>query len=135
MVRAAQMSFFCIGYTYSGHAQTASIIDPNSNWIQDNNTDPDYHYTPANETHLLLAWIASVFYFSCVSASKLSILMLYDRLFSASRAFHLQVIVLNTVVVLFWIATTFGLYNNFYLVPIVLPPPPSLLFYPPLSRG
>ncbi|KAF3763194.1 hypothetical protein M406DRAFT_352242 [Cryphonectria parasitica EP155] len=86
---------------------SASVIDPNSDWIEDN-TDPNYHYTSANKTHLLLAWIASVIYFTCVSAAKLSILLLYKRIFSTSRAFQLQVNVLSAAIILFWIATTFA---------------------------
>lgn len=81
-------------------------MDPNSSWIE-NNTDPDYQYTPANKIHLKLAWISSIFYFSLVAAAKLSILLLYRRIFAAtSPAFQRLVAALATLIVLFWAAAT-----------------------------
>lgn len=87
---------------------TASVVDPNSSWIE-NNTDPSYQYTHANKIHLKLAWVSSIFYFSLVAAAKLSILLLYHRIFAAkSLSFHRLVAALATLIVLFWAATTFA---------------------------
>lgn len=87
--------------------RTASIVDPNASWIE-NNTDPNYQYTPENKLHLKLAWISSILYFSLVSAAKLSILLLYRRLFTGTSpaSFLRFVTALATIIVLFWIATT-----------------------------
>lgn len=95
----------------SADRSTASAVDPDSDWIEDN-TDMDYHYTAANQTHLKLAWIASILYYSLVSAAKLSILLLYDRVFSASRYFHGQIQVFITITSCFWIATTIACIFN-----------------------
>lgn len=85
----------------------ASIVDPNSYWLTDN-TNPDYNYTSANILHLKLVYISSIFYFSIVCPAKLSLLLLYKRIFSVSQSFNIQVLVLMAVVALFYVATTFA---------------------------
>lgn len=82
-------------------------MDPNSSWLE-SNTDPNYQYTPANELHLKLAGISSIFYFTLVSAAKLSILLLYRRLFivTSSAYFMRLMYPLAIIIVLFWVAAT-----------------------------
>ncbi|KAK7734009.1 hypothetical protein SLS53_008004 [Cytospora paraplurivora] len=84
----------------------ASIIDPNAAWLKVAYTDPDYVYTPANQTHLRLSWISSILYYSIVCPAKLSILLMYNRIFAISSSFRRQVYVLSVLLVLFWVACT-----------------------------
>lgn len=69
-------------------------------------SDPNYVYTPANQTHLKLSWISSILYYSIVWPAKLSILLMYNRIFAISHSFRRQVYAICTLVVLSWIATT-----------------------------
>lgn len=60
----------------------------------------------------MLAWISSILYFTLVSAAKLSILLLYDRIFSASQSFHRQIQVAILAVSCYWVATTIACVFN-----------------------
>lgn len=84
----------------------ASIIDPNAAWLKVAYTDPDYVYTPANQSHLKLSWISSILYYSIVCPAKLSILLMYNRIFAISSSFRRQVCVISVLLVLFWAACT-----------------------------
>jgi hypothetical protein len=53
-----------------------------------------------------LTFIATVIYFTIVSATKLSILLMYQRLFWIDTSFRRQIIVVSVVVLGFWIGTT-----------------------------
>lgn len=85
---------------------TASIIDPDAAWLAVSYTDPDYVYTPANQAHLKLSWISSILYFSIVCPAKLSILLMYNRIFAISPSFRRQVYTMGALVTLFWITCT-----------------------------
>ncbi|KAI8628486.1 hypothetical protein F5Y19DRAFT_476469 [Xylariaceae sp. FL1651] len=83
----------------------ASSIDPNGAEAA-SNTDPSYEYTPADVEYTRLSFIATVLYFTITSATKLSILLMYRRLFWINASFRLQIHVAAFVVVGFWIGTT-----------------------------
>lgn len=83
---------------------TASTVDPDFSWLEISLTDPNYVYTPANETHLLLSWVSSIFYYCIVCAAKMSILFMYKRIFSISVAFRRQVYAVIAFVAMFWVA-------------------------------
>jgi hypothetical protein len=85
-------------------------VDPNNDWIT-SNTDPNYHYTPQNIFHLKLSFIASILYFTIASSAKLSILLMYSRIFSVSN-FRYQVFVVGSLVVGFWIGCTIATLTN-----------------------
>ncbi|KAI3395067.1 hypothetical protein diail_1824 [Diaporthe ilicicola] len=82
----------------------ASTVDPDSAWLSISQSDPNYVYTPGNETHLLLSWVSSIFYFCVVCAAKLSILFMYKRIFSVSPVFRRQVYLVVTIVSMYWVA-------------------------------
>lgn len=77
--------------------------NPNTTWVDDSLEDLDYVYTPENQYYLLLNWIASIFYFFIVCPAKLSILFMYNRIFSVSRSFRRWVYVLSAAVGMFWV--------------------------------
>lgn len=53
-----------------------------------------------------LAPAADVLYFSIVGVAKISILLIYYRIFAISRSLRRHVLVVGVVVILFWAATT-----------------------------
>ncbi|KAF4636853.1 hypothetical protein G7Y89_g1223 [Cudoniella acicularis] len=83
----------------------ANAVDAGGNWVN-SDSDPDYHYTPENIFHLKLFFVASILYFTISSSAKLSILIMYNRLFSVSTTFRYQVFVVGAVVVGFWLSCT-----------------------------
>ena len=68
--------------------------------------DPNYIYTDADVLWTKISFIMTVLYFTMVSATKLSILFMYNRLFSVSRTFRYQVLIVGILVVIFWIGFT-----------------------------
>lgn len=65
-------------------------------------SDPDYVYTADNQKDLQLSFIADCLYFSIVCAAKISLLLMYNRIFRVSRSFKFQAIAIGIVVILFW---------------------------------
>lgn len=65
-----------------------------------------HEYTPADVRYTKLSYIATVLYFTITSTTKLSILLMYNRLFSVSDSFRRQFIVLFGLVIIFWIGST-----------------------------
>ncbi|KAI0100953.1 hypothetical protein GGR51DRAFT_575083 [Nemania sp. FL0031] len=61
---------------------------------------------PADVLYTKISFIATVLYFAVTASSKLSILFLYNRLFSVSAKFRRHVIVLSCVVIGYWVGTT-----------------------------
>ncbi|KAM3080440.1 hypothetical protein ACMFMG_005395 [Clarireedia jacksonii] len=83
----------------------ATSVNPDGPAIA-SNTDPNYQYTKADEFYTKLNFVATVLYFTITSATKLSILFMYNRLFSISKSFRYQVIAAGALVVAFWIGCT-----------------------------
>jgi hypothetical protein len=53
-----------------------------------------------------LNWVATFLYFATTSTTKLSILLLYSRLFSASASFRRQIIFISNSVISYWLGST-----------------------------
>lgn len=68
--------------------------------------DPNYQLSPADMEYIKLGFIATVLYFTITSATKLSILLMYNRLFSVDIAFRRQVLAVGALVLGFWIGCT-----------------------------
>lgn len=90
---------------------TGNAIDPIGIWVSDN-TDPDYVYTEHDQFYLKLAFITSVLYFTISSTTKLGILLMYNRIFFVSRSFRVQLYVVSSLVVCFWIGCTAATLTN-----------------------
>ncbi|KAF3003335.1 hypothetical protein E8E14_000770 [Neopestalotiopsis sp. 37M] len=69
-------------------------------------------YTPADVLYTQLAWTTTLFYFTITSSTKLSILVMYNRIFSIERVFRRLVIILSVVVICFWIGCTVANLTN-----------------------
>ena len=78
-------------------------VSPNGASVAASN---DYIYTHADVLYTKLSFINTVLYFILTSATKLSILFMYNRLFSVSSAFRYQVLAVGTLVVAFWVGFT-----------------------------
>lgn len=78
---------------YSGNA-----IDPSGTQVSDS-TDPNYIYTPEDSLYIKLSFVVSVLYFSIVSFTKLGILCLYNRIFSADKTFRYQLVIVSFLVI------------------------------------
>lgn len=65
-------------------------------------SDPDYVYTADNQKDLQLSFIADCLYFSIVCAAKISLLLMYNRIFRVSRSFKFQAIAIGVIVIMFW---------------------------------
>lgn len=86
-------------------------MDPDAAWLL-SESDPNYVYTAANQKDLQLAFIADVLYFTIVGAAKISILLIYYRIFAISRSLRRHVLVVGVVVIMFWAATTLATIFN-----------------------
>lgn len=62
--------------------------------------------SPAGLLYTKFSFIATVLYSAITSTAKLSILFLYDRLFSVSNTFRRQIIVLSIAVIGYWVGAT-----------------------------
>ncbi|KAI0436718.1 integral membrane protein [Xylaria telfairii] len=63
-------------------------------------------YTAADRWYTKLSWTATLLYFSITSSTKLSILLLYNRLFSVHYVFRRLIIILSILVLIFWVGST-----------------------------
>ncbi|KAI1356107.1 hypothetical protein F5Y01DRAFT_268545 [Xylaria sp. FL0043] len=81
----------------------ATGIDPNGAAAASSNGKIEY--TQVDVLFTKITFTGTVLYFTLTSTTKLSILFLYNRLFSVNTSFRLQVVVLIIVVTGFWIGT------------------------------
>ncbi|KAJ3579203.1 hypothetical protein NPX13_g1363 [Xylaria arbuscula] len=82
----------------------ATAINPNGAEVASSNGRIEY--TPLDVLFTKITFTSTVLYFTLTSTTKLSILFLYNRLFSINRPFRQHVIVLIGIVIGFWISTT-----------------------------
>ncbi|KAH8889121.1 hypothetical protein GQ53DRAFT_783398 [Thozetella sp. PMI_491] len=75
-------------------------------------SDEDAIYTPEDVLYTQLSFVATGLYFTIAAATKLSILLLYNRLFFASSSFHRQFLVLFILVISYWIGCTVADFLN-----------------------
>jgi hypothetical protein len=93
----------------------ANAINPNGAEVA-SNKDPTYVYTEKDIKYTQLSFICTVIYYTIVSATKMSILLMYDRLFSVSRSFRRQIVALCFLTGAFWVGTTLS--NCLNCIPI-----------------
>ena len=101
---------FCRWLT-SSMRYLATAIDPNGQSVSVN-TDPDYIYRPKDHLYLKLSFVSSVLYFTIVSSTQLSALMMYYRLFRVDAIFRRQLAVVGILVIIFWIGSTLANLTN-----------------------
>ncbi|KAK6074819.1 hypothetical protein SCUP234_04117 [Seiridium cupressi] len=84
----------------------ANIINPDgAEDVSATNSNHSEH-SAADVEYVILTFTASVLYFTITSATKLSILLMYNRLFSVDPMFRRQIIAACIVVICFWIGCT-----------------------------
>ena len=86
------------------------------------NADPDAEHaiehaqtdldTRPHTTYLKLSFICSILYFAVVTAIKISILLMYRRIFSIDASFRRQSFAVGGVVVAFWLTATVATLTN-----------------------
>ncbi|KAI0973302.1 hypothetical protein F4678DRAFT_426392 [Xylaria arbuscula] len=81
----------------------ATSINPNGAAAASSNGEIEY--TPLDELYTKISFTSTVLYFTLTSTTKLSILFLYNRLFSVNPSFRRQVIAMIIIVTSFWIST------------------------------
>ena len=89
----------------------AAAIDP-TGVAASENTDPSYVYTEADTLFLKLGFISSILYFTISGATKLGILLMYDRNFSSDAAFKRALYVATSLVLGWWIGCTVATLTN-----------------------
>ncbi|KAK4203180.1 hypothetical protein QBC40DRAFT_194690, partial [Triangularia verruculosa] len=70
------------------------------------NLDPDYVFTEADIKYTKIQFSNSVLYFLCTCITKISLLLLFQRIFGISRSFRFAIYGAEAVVVAFWISAT-----------------------------
>jgi hypothetical protein len=88
-----------------------NAVDPNSAAAGEN-SDPNFKYTPEDIFYLKLAFTSSILYFTIAGSTKLSILLMYNRLFSVNQSFRWQLMVVSLLVVGFWVGCTVATLTN-----------------------
>ncbi|KAL8800462.1 MAG: hypothetical protein Q9182_005174 [Xanthomendoza sp. 2 TL-2023] len=79
--------------------------------VIDNGTTTTFDTRP-HTTYLTLSFLSSMLYFSVVSAIKVSILLLYRRIFAIDRSFRIQSTLVGLIVFFFWLAVTIACLLN-----------------------
>ncbi|KAF2657472.1 hypothetical protein K491DRAFT_594998 [Lophiostoma macrostomum CBS 122681] len=86
-------------------------VDPDGLWVSES-TDPTYVYTTQDIFYLKLAFATSVLYFTIAGATKLGILLMYNRIFNVSQSFRYQLFTVSGMVVGWWIGCTVSTLTN-----------------------
>ncbi|KAI0100212.1 hypothetical protein GGR51DRAFT_551567 [Nemania sp. FL0031] len=81
----------------------SNSINPNGAYVA---STTGIEYSPEDVLYTKISFIATVLYFSLTSTTKLSILLLYNRLFSVHAAFRRQIIALCIAVICYGVGTT-----------------------------
>lgn len=77
---------------------------------------PNYEYTAKDIRYGKINFAASILYYTVVSTTKLSILFMYDRIFSVNGTFRRLVFSFALLTGAFWVATTVS--NFLICIPI-----------------
>ena len=86
-------------------------IDPNG-LAASENTNPDYIYTDADVLFMQLSFVSSIIYFQLASATKLAILLMYNRIFSVNLSFKYSMYGVGLLVIAWWIGCTVATLTN-----------------------
>ncbi len=81
-------------------------VDPDASKAVDDTRISDQLDSTPHSTYLKLSFICSILYFTIITTTKISILLLYLRIFSVNASFRLQARIVGMVVVAFWLAAT-----------------------------
>ncbi|KAI0449138.1 hypothetical protein F5B21DRAFT_495263 [Xylaria acuta] len=81
----------------------ATAFNPNGATAASSNGEIEY--SPADVIYTKISYASTVLYFTLTSTTKLSILFLYNRIFSINTSFRRQVIALIIIVMGFWVGT------------------------------
>lgn len=76
------------------------------------NTNTSYVYTEQDVLYLKLAFATSILYFTIAGATKFGILLMYNRIFSVSNAFRVQLYLAAFLVIGWWIGCTVAAFTN-----------------------
>ena len=88
-----------------------NTIDPKGLWVSEN-TDPSYVYTTQDVQYLKIAFSTSVLYFTIASATKLGILLMYNRIFNVSVSFRYALRIASGLVMGWWVGCTVATLTN-----------------------
>ena len=66
------------------------------------NTDPNYVYTAEDTLYIQLTFATSVLYFCIMGSTKLSILLMYNRIFKVNKTFRYELIVASALDICWW---------------------------------
>ena len=75
-------------------------------------TDPNYAYTDADRLYFKLGFVTSVLYFTIAAATKMSILVMYNRIFASDVVFRRSLAVAGFLVAGWWIGCTVSAMTN-----------------------
>ncbi|KAL9096697.1 MAG: hypothetical protein Q9165_001185 [Trypethelium subeluteriae] len=89
----------------------ASAVDPHGVWAAEA-LDPSYQFVAVDIFYVKLTFVASILYFTIAGSTKLSILFLYNRIFSVNRQFRVQLYVASFMVLGWWIGCTVATLAN-----------------------
>ncbi|CAH0031015.1 unnamed protein product [Clonostachys rhizophaga] len=104
---------------------SANVTYPESakNALHKGKDDAQYTYGQDDIDYTRLSFFSAILYFTTVSTTKLSILLMYKRIFSIDRSFRLQIIALIVITAGFWISMTVS--NLLNCIPIEMSWVPS----------
>ena len=83
----------------------ATAIDPHGVWASEA-VDPSYQFVAMDVFYVKLTFAASVLYFTIAGSTKLSILFMYNRIFSVRKSFKNQLYAASFMVLGWWIGCT-----------------------------
>lgn len=88
--------------------KSANVTYPESakNALHKGKDDAQYTYGQDDIDYTRLSFFSAILYFTTVSTTKLSILLMYKRIFSIDRSFRLQIMALIVITAGFWISMT-----------------------------
>ncbi|MCJ1443806.1 MAG: hypothetical protein MMC23_004306 [Stictis urceolatum] len=89
----------------------ASAVNPHGTWIAEA-TDPEYVFKDIDVLYVKLTFAASILYFTVAGSTKLSILFMYNRIFSVNRIFKHQLYIASFLVLGWWIGCTVATLTN-----------------------
>ena len=85
-----------------------NAVDPNGQPYLNSlgNGTTVFQYTDADRVFMELSWISSLLYFSIAGATKLAILIMYNRIFAKDPIFRYSLYAVSSLAVGWWISCT-----------------------------
>lgn len=88
-----------------------SAVNPHGVWASEG-VDPSYPFVDIDVFYVKVTFAASVLYFTIAGSTKLSILLMYHRIFSVSRSFKHLLYTASFMVLGWWIGCTVATLAN-----------------------